>query len=88
MELQEKMYNLSERIKQLKENIQTEEARWGDYWVILYFKSEYDPQWWFPNLKIWKDPGNPQTKPMNGFLALKLKNMKKSTMLYCKKVSH
>ena len=26
MELQEKMYNLSERIKQLKENIQTEEA--------------------------------------------------------------
>lgn len=37
MELQEKMYNLSERIKQLKENIQTEEATKQSNKTVIYF---------------------------------------------------
>jgi len=42
MELQEKMYNLSERIKQLKENIQTEEATKQSFILPFFQALGYD----------------------------------------------
>lgn len=75
MELQEKMYNLSERIKQLKENIQTEEATKQSF-ILPFFR--LSAMTFSIRLNSY----------LNLQLMLELKNMKKSTMLYCKKVSH